>query len=106
MPKTSEGIRAFFSRVNAATSRKQLFSSEQEEPTFDEKQEQEDTLVRLSRTTEAQEGLIPYLEQRIETLDDLMPSLLHSHPDLCAAQGRKEEARELLKQFKEWRKGE
>jgi len=63
-------------------------------------------LVRLSKTREAKEALLPMLKERIEQLDDLMPSLLHSHPDLCAAQGRKDEARELLKQFQEWSKGE
>ena len=105
LPKTIQGIRDFFNKVNNATSRRTLFQAPEEEP-FTEAQEQEQLLISLSRTREAQEGLFPFLEQRIEELDDLMPSLLHSHPEMCAIQGRKEEARDLLKQFKEWSKGE
>ena len=105
MPRSVEAIKDFFSRVDVLTSRKQYISQDEEEP-FDPKKEREDVLIRLSGTVEVQEALIPYLEDEIERIEETMPTLLQFHAELCAAQGKKEFARNLIKQLKEWSKGE
>jgi hypothetical protein len=105
LPKTTEAIKAFFSRVDALTSKKTYLTPEEERP-FDPKQEREHILIQLSMMTEVTEGLLPYLEDRAEEIEDSMSSLLHSHADMCAAQGQKEEVRNLIKQLRNWSKGE
>lgn len=103
-PLSAEALVSRFGRLNTLTSKLNFFQPEKQERT--EEDDREEALRQLAHYPECQSAFIPMLEERIEALEVAMSESLQSHADLCATQGRKEEARFYLKMFKKLLEGE
>ena len=91
-----DGLAAKFKALDFFTSKKNLIQPEKLERNEFEIENEE--IAALGQHPEA-EALIKRLNKRVDELDAQMIVSLHSHPDMCALQGAKQEVRAIITQL-------
>ena len=86
------------------TTQRRLVEDKTEER--DERLERESALQQYSQYAECETAFIPWLRERVEELEVEMEQSIHSHPDLCAIQGKKQEVRRIIEVLEKLRTGD
>jgi hypothetical protein len=89
-------LRAKFGRVDVRTS-KNTYNKEKK-PEINQEQIDDEEIANLGQHREAG-ALIKRLNKRLDEIESLMSGSLHSHPDMCALQGAKQEVRAIITQL-------
>ena len=85
-----------FKRLDFRTSKAHVV--EEVKPEISDHEREDNEIEELGQKPEA-ETLLKRLRSRVDELEALMTTSIHSHPDMCAIQGAKQEVRAIITQL-------